>query len=613
MVKNKVLVLIENKDQLNEYFRQKDKYEDFEHIICALTPYGVKYCEENKLNYIEPISCYSPNEYYRHKEVSEKSIKELVAIINECYKHGNNKSEFQFELGNYFHFQLYVIIGSYHLKAFILDRLINKVKPKRITCFRAINDKPFLGFRPNPDSGNMFSDLLTHSPYNSMTIHLSYQKNDDSEKREEGTRTCIKRTLFRLAGYIPLVDRLYHHILLVKKNMTPFLGGNIRLKKEKKILIIGGIYNWRYVFSNPKSRKKHFLISHYNKNGIFDFENDETPISKIKWNGAFASFRIDRLIEPILDYIGQYLILLKIKHDKYVKMVRKHDVSVFSVSPYPIHAYLLHLSKYLKKKTVCYQHGIQNVYCDSLFSEITELQYCDYYLAFGENVIEKYKKYEGKGLKRTIAVGSASIDTFCADTLHKEKKRHILYATSKYLLNATPLIDDIGTDQKLFDSQVKILKYLDSDAPELKEWVKILKPNNTLIHGYLDFELNNIEITNQFTPFTSLLNSAAIIILDRPATTALEASAVTEVPIFVVMNKSWFPIAREFLERRAVVSDTPEELIGKLSDYLRTGKYPADVANRDFVKAYATHLDDGCSAERALDFLISICDITPTS
>lgn len=42
------------------------------------------------------------------------------------------------------------------------------------------------------------------------------------------------------------------------------------------------------------------------------------------------------------------------------------------------------------------------------------------------------------------------------------------------------------------------------------------------------------------------------------------------------------------------------------TDYLENGRYPADVNNRDFVKAFGTHLDDGRSAERAFDFITRV-------
>jgi hypothetical protein len=68
------------------------------------------------------------------------------------------------------------------------------------------------------------------------------------------------------------------------------------------------------------------------------------------------------------------------------------------------------------------------------------------------------------------------------------------------------------------------------------------------------------------------------------------------------------PHAKTILKKRAVVRDTVSELIQEIDLFLKSGIYKASYYNREYVKAYFTHLDDGGSVDRATDLLYSFCN-----
>jgi hypothetical protein len=57
------------------------------------------------------------------------------------------------------------------------------------------------------------------------------------------------------------------------------------------------------------------------------------------------------------------------------------------------------------------------------------------------------------------------------------------------------------------------------------------------------------------------------------------------------------------LKRRAVCEASVEKLMRTLTSMIEEGIYEADVTNRDYLKLFGTHLDDGRSAERAMSLM----------
>ena len=125
------------------------------------------------------------------------------------------------------------------------------------------------------------------------------------------------------------------------------------------------------------------------------------------------------------------------------------------------------------------------------------------------------------------------------------------------------------------------------------------------IRGKVPFEVEHILKVNSESTFQELLKNATLVILDCPTTTCMEA-CISKKPLFLYLPNPMIPKAQKTINKRAVIGRTPEELVSKIDEYLKSGEYPADVNNREFLKDFGTHLDDGRSAYRAKDFLLNI-------
>jgi len=117
--------------------------------------------------------------------------------------------------------------------------------------------------------------------------------------------------------------------------------------------------------------------------------------------------------------------------------------------------------------------------------------------------------------------------------------------------------------------------------------------------------LKGIDLINLIRnpPFIQLLDSHDAVLTDSPTTTLLQAIA-TRHPVFVLTSVISLPMVHlPLMRQRAVCADNAETLMKSLELYLQTGNYPADCGNREYIKLYGTHLDDGKSSQRALAIL----------
>ena len=145
-------------------------------------------------------------------------------------------------------------------------------------------------------------------------------------------------------------------------------------------------------------------------------------------------------------------------------------------------------------------------------------------------------------------------------------------------------------------------EYLEGNKHDKVIW----KKNQEMLTAQPVKRARNIEIVIDEQKFVDLLPNAKLVVLDRPSTTSLEA-CMTNKPVFVLLaNKNWRLLPEKLLKKRAVVAYTPAELKNAVQAYLEDGAYPADVSNREFVRAYGCYQDDGLSAQRAVDELLDI-------
>lgn len=606
----KVVILLGNEEQYHAFLKCQAEYVEYCKVFCALRPFAIHLCERENLSYILPEDCFPEADYYQHKKVSEDKTKELISLLNlYCSKVSFKQIGFPLEIGNYFYFLIYHVLGSLHFRTFLLSRIIDKEKPDRIISFKLKQHRLVELKKAKPgimkffldESEVFYSDLLLNSKYKNISKSIEY----DRKEKVYSKKLQIKQILLTALTRFPLLQNILY---LWKNNINFNLIKKISSSYKKRILILGPSYNWKYVLNHHKIQSI-FNMSFINGDTIekskkkteWDIFNEW-----IEWKNEFLEFNLSSLMYDQMNMIKSTFDWMMDSYQKTVRRVKNFDLVVSSVLPFPIQNFVAHIAKSLGKPIVFYQHGEMNLFEDSLFSEASELLYLDYYLSFGEGVNSKYSKYIEKreGFKGPTAIGSASLDNL--KSVGQKPGKYILYATGKYLLNSTPFISSIMPDSRLYQSQKKLLSYLEKKASTKPFQKVIFKLNNTLGASNIPFEISKVETIHYEKSFVELIPDAKLIILDAPATTCLEV-CTTKKPLFVLLNRiKWFSETEELLKRRAVIAFTPEDLIKKVDDYLNTGNYPADLYDREFIKAYGTYLDDGKSVERAVDFILNL-------
>jgi CDP-glycerol glycerophosphotransferase (TagB/SpsB family) len=109
-------------------------------------------------------------------------------------------------------------------------------------------------------------------------------------------------------------------------------------------------------------------------------------------------------------------------------------------------------------------------------------------------------------------------------------------------------------------------------------------------------------------PFSDLIWAFDAFVFDIPSTPMFEAM-LTDRPILVMVDSrstALRPEARAPLQGRAELAEDPGELAAKLEAFLTRDLAGERNGDREFLRLYGTHLDDGASAERAARALIDL-------
>ena len=603
-IKNRKTLVFVNDDLQCKAFFEYNKDNDIQYIICPLTHLAIHYCENNQIDFCIPSKFYQLEDYDKFKRKSENSVIDIIAEIDKYFSvDSKNNIGFEFEMGSYFSHLLYFSIGSLHFNYFVLSQTIEKIKPDSIIVFRARNTKDYIDNFLEVPVENMNYMLLHNSKYKNLIIIVGY----DIDVMNIDYLTVFVSNIRNI-----IYNNLFLYNLL--KKLTFYKSNSIisafKKGKKKKVISLGGITrNWKHVMSSASYSI--FIYCYPDK--ILPKYNRTMESSNIIGEHNFNGLELKSIINNLINIIEKTYSTMLIAYNKSLRLVKKSDIIIYSVLINPWLKFLAHLAQSNNVKVIAYQHGEQGIYNqDCLFPFYDEFPYADYYFSFGEGVSKEYSKYISKTrwFKQPITIGSASLDRL--NSARKTKEEYILYVSCKYFFNYLPFINlagpynglDVASDFKLYNAQKIISNYLNELAMKRGEKV-IWKLDPHPIRGNVPFEVEHIQKISTESNFRELLKSASLVILDSPTTTCLEACTTTK-PLFLYLPNPMRAEAQEAIEKRAVIGRTPEELVGKIDVYINSGKYPADVNNRDFLRKFGTYLDDGRSVDRAIEFLLKI-------
>lgn len=602
----KTLAFLENENQfktLCKFQKQKSPLEDL--IICALTPYALSLCEKEKLPYTLPEWCFSQSRYDEHRTLSEQRLDALIENLNEwSRKEGSAQIGFPLELGNYFHGLLYPLIGSIHYRIAIISEVIQKEKPDRIIGFKLEREPDlYLNFLTHPNGdmyGQIIEQLPTAIPRELLTYSLA-----PTQRWTERVRKKIRNVEFfyRLRSFF----KKQIPFQLIWNNRVHFFS-----QSQKRVLILGPLYCFQKIVNHPQIKQKIRFEWRMEEHLLKLKNNGAHPsslLSQIDWDGRYCGVPVTPFILKQMNLMEQEFHYLIRQFEKIKVFLRGIDFVFSSVLLFPSQKFLAHMAGALQKKVVIWIHGEKGLKETLDFDAPADAQYSDFLMTYGDGVthfFNAWKNPTGKTVK-VISIGNSTIDRLVS--IEPRKPGYILYATGKYLLSITHMTEILGADTLLYRSQQCLLEYLQKQ----QHGPVIFKKNPTRHLGDFPPLLangqggNKIDCIQFEKKFTDLLPHAEIIILDSPSTACIE-SVATKIPLFVIMNRfQYSPEPLRLLKKRSVVVGQPQDLIEKIDAYFQRGIYAANVNNNEFAKAYASHLHDGLSAQRAVNFFQKLC------
>ena len=595
------LLLLESGVQYEAYVAQRERLETHELLICCLSVAVVDYCQKNGLRYILPEDCYTDEENNHYRDFSEQKIRGLVKRLNDYYHEKiGAKDGFLFDMGNYHFFMLYHFFGALHYRSFLLWKVIEKHNVDRIL----IPQEPKAAdlTRPFPVSQypNCYLELCRNSVYKKMIIPFPVETAVVRQYRT--LRTVIRSALSkRLRKFRVFNDYLNH----VQNNIAVKPWRLLFGRSNTDILLLDMAGPWKYVFPDPRLKYRVSAFSEPDEVNIPPNYVKDWFSEWFNWADVFCGFKVSALGYYEMARIKILAERFIASHKATLRRLKNQKAVIYAVAPYAWEQYLLSVAKHLGIPRVCFQHGEMSLYYPGLWNEASELLYISHYFSFGEQVsTEKANSAAGvQGFKEAVSIGSPALDTL------KNKSAaggsYILYASSKLFDYGVGFVSRY-CDKSVKDNQTLLVDYFEQYLQLNPGTAVIWKHNQERLTGQPPKTVKKIQIIREEKTFTELLPAASIVILDRPSTTSLEA-CMTDKPLFVLIaNRNWYPLPEQLLKKRAVIAHTPNQLRDAIDNYLTKGVYPADVRNREFVRAYGCHLDDGLSACRAADELLRL-------
>lgn len=540
------IVILQSQLQIENYLNTQIQDND---LIIPIGPDALFFIEKNNLRHYKIKDFIKEHSYEEFKIISNNKIKKLIFDLNEITTN--------LEIGNYFMFQLEVIIGQLHYNYFIVESIINNFFFKEILIYYNLANNSLL-YEFRPDITNLLNDVF-------KKIYPKYNfKLHSIGLREKNINIGIKNKILSL----------FSHTIINKLRTTRnrFRTINFSYKTKYKLLLIGGGYDW-FKIAKFKEFNNNFKIEFENINRIkkkliyYDEVLNIINVS-INFNGL-TIYEATNITKEISEYTFHFL--SNFENDK--RKIKKFSAVISSVLTFPGEMYLAHIAKMSNIPVIIWQHGEKGqAYDPTIFS--TEICYTSNYFTYADSVNKFYLKYVKKNILKSLhTVGSISKNVKWING------NTILYATGKWFYTASSIPVNIDPDTRQFYAQKDILSFLNQYNNVT------LKANNTRGFNKIPFNFNNINI-DYTSKFTDLLINSKLVILDTPATTLIEACS-TRIPIFVLGGRNnYYTEFLDLIKKRVVWCENTEDLIFQINTYLELGIYNADINNDEYIYKY---------------------------
>ncbi len=578
---NPRLVILQSKHDCNEYRKNFLNRKD---LIFPIGPESIYFCQKEDLKFYHIDDFISEEKNNDERKKSVFIVNKLIEKLNDySIKISKNK----LEIGNYFSFQIKIIVEqilfnifiSKEIKEFFPDHNLLIFKNKKIKNFRVIRPDP-LGLLPN--------------------VIINSQQFDSSRLKVVKIRQYFIPQSFKEK----ILSILPEYIAYLLRNLRDKrrLKNSLALNTNKyRLALIGGGYDWFKFIRLPSAKNKFNidLVNLFNKKTYNQDKKELKIILNILNNNIFKNNVVAYDFEDLAKYISSSFKLFQKKSNKYIRKFKRYDAVISSILCFPEENFLAHMSTKADLPLIIWQHGEKGQSHDDT-SYFTEILYSSHYLSYGKEVANQYKEWIGKNnFKMAFKVGSLQKNI----TWKGKDSKSILYATGKWQLTSNGFNDFIDPDKRLYKAHQDILYYLNN----LENWKVTFKSNNTEYLNAVPYQDDFRNINFNFkSSFSDLLKNTGIVILDTPATTLIE-SISTEVPIFVLSGRvNYYKNFINDAKKRVVWCSTTDDLIVKLSKFINSSIYEGDVLNQTYKENYFSNYTQSQTATTVIKKLENI-------
>lgn len=624
------IVFLENEQQAVDFLlNHKNKFPNA--TIIALSPFAAYELEKRNISYK------TPEDYCNQKELYALGIKNYEKVETLCklldshiLKHNSFVRKYDLTPAFYNFYSIKMLYDGITIRLYQLFEIIKKESPELVFYYKnkeksirvQNTSEPLL-----PDNKeSIYVDLLG---FLSNKIELIPLPTPQLEMKSASNSTLYKTLKSKIKNL--LISNSFISKLLFKFKKLKFISK--KSSENAPILLFGGGYNWNSCLS---------FFSSYGLGPVLSLKDDSRYwyghipatynsiqlLEEIKKDKNLREFFIHSGIDffPLLEEQLKFII-----NESTWSCIRAYEYTESLSKNYGIKLILSSTFTSSTSKAIAkaahknnlpvflWQHGNYG-YHYSPMSIYQNIIYPDVFFTFGDGVTKKYKEEGEKYHTELVSIGSGALDTLFSRIKEKKdlhnklnldpNKKIILYASTNFYRNHlyvtfSPFFSDIN----FWKTQKKILNVLLTHS----DYNVIIKLHGNLNYG--ESPIKNYVNENKFSncaffsgerDLADLIPFADILIIDFPSTTLLQ-SLTTSKSIFTTTEHLEIDDgAKKLLKKRAYCFDKTDELVNNLKIYLEKG--PAtlptvDLNNREFLKMYGTHLDDGKSAERAVEFL----------
>lgn len=641
----KIIILLENEWQVRDCISWINEINS-EKVIIALSPFAMYELDKQNIPYHSIDKYYTLIEYLKFGsdnyqkcenlcEIIDKKIHEKCQIIAQ---NGLTPALFSF-------YDLKKFYDAMTLRLFQLSTLIDCEKADALFIY----DSKTSGFEFPEDAKfdlsfdnreSIYAQILALSGWNIDIIFLPYniQPKDNLYFHTKDIHTLRKKLVSWLDGH----PKLYNLALLIRK--AKFDGfEKIIFSRKNPVLIFSAGYNWddcmeelyrtkigpvyrmQDSLNNSTSSSDEVLIEALSS--VWDeLRVDERFCDFFKWNDIDFFVIVERKLKFLVEKqtincLNTYEDVFEFLINRKIKSILFSTISTCTAHSAAKAAHNLHIP------VVSWQHGGYG-YMNHRIIDYLDFMSSDFHFVFGNGVVIQHEKSAKQWGTSLIPVGSTSLDSFNRKKTSisikqklklKTNKKNILYVTTHLLQNdmytsymatsmpSDPLFDSFS-DNSLWKIQQSIIDVLGKQTG----YNVIIKthPNNKYreppIRSYIKEKgFNNFQVIGGEFSAIDLIPIADILVVDAIATVVLQM-LTTSKPMFVYTGRIKIDdIAEKLLKQRAHSFFNLNEFTACLDCFLGTGAVDGqvDLADRQFLEMYGTHMDDGASGKIAAEEL----------